>query len=126
MLWVLLPLLLHGSQYSGTIRFIEPKGVNGHRRPVPGAPSSGTPRESQAKSRDGTVWGLQNGPWVPCPRDQYPGEIRFIEKHGVQDKGDRHVAKSISDPRVAYNQYSGKILLIEKPGEQDYGGRLGG
>ena len=29
-----------------------------HRRPVPGAPSSGTPSESQAKFRDGTVWGL--------------------------------------------------------------------
>ena len=26
-------------------------------RPVPGAPS-GTPRENQAKLRDGTVWGL--------------------------------------------------------------------
>ena len=42
----------------GEIRFIEPQGVNGHRRPVPGAPSSGTPRESQAKLRNWTVWGL--------------------------------------------------------------------
>ena len=32
--------------------------VNGHKRPVLGAPSSGTPRESQAKFRGGTVWGL--------------------------------------------------------------------
>ena len=31
--------------------------VNGHRRPVPGAPR-GTPRESQAKFSDGTVLGL--------------------------------------------------------------------
>ena len=45
-------------QYSGKIRFIEPQGVNGHRGPVPGAPSSGTPRESQAKFRDGAVWVL--------------------------------------------------------------------
>ena len=29
--------------------------VNGHRRFVLGAPGSGTPRESQAKLRDGTV-----------------------------------------------------------------------
>ena len=42
----------------GEIRFIELQGVNGHRRPVPGAPSSCTPRESQAKFRGGTVWGL--------------------------------------------------------------------
>ena len=50
--------LPHGCHYSGKIRFIEPQGVNGHRLPVPGAPSSGTPRESQAEFRDGTVWGL--------------------------------------------------------------------
>ena len=42
----------------GQIRFIVPQGVNGHRRPVLGAPSSGAPRKSQAKLRDGTVWGL--------------------------------------------------------------------
>ena len=47
-----------GCQYSRKLRFIEPLGVNGHRRPVPCAPSSGTPRESQAKFRDGSVWGL--------------------------------------------------------------------
>ena len=41
-----------GVQYSGKIRFIEPQGINGHRRPVPGAPSSGTSRESQAMFRD--------------------------------------------------------------------------
>ena len=38
-----------GGAVRGKIRFIEPQGVNGHRRPVPGAPSSGTPRESLAK-----------------------------------------------------------------------------
>ena len=42
----------------GEIRLIEPQGENGHMRPEPGAPSSGTPRESQAKFRDGTVWVL--------------------------------------------------------------------
>ena len=30
----------------------------GGKCPVPGAPSSGTPRKSQAKFMDGTVWGL--------------------------------------------------------------------
>ena len=48
-LWVLLPALPYASQYSGTIRFIEPQGLNEHRRPVSCTPSSGTPRESQAK-----------------------------------------------------------------------------
>ena len=45
----------------GKIRFIEPQGVNGHKGPVPGASSGGTPRESQAQFRGGTVWGLYNG-----------------------------------------------------------------
>ena len=39
----------------GKIRFIEPQGENGHKRPVPDAPGSGTSRESQANFRDGTV-----------------------------------------------------------------------
>ena len=33
----------------GKFVLIEPQGVNGHRRPLPGSPSSGTPRESQAR-----------------------------------------------------------------------------
>ena len=39
-------------------RFIEPQGVNGHKRRVPDATSSGTQRESQSKFRDRTVRGL--------------------------------------------------------------------
>ena len=42
----------------GKIRFIESQGVNGHRSPVPCAPSWGMSRQSQAKFRDGIVWGL--------------------------------------------------------------------
>ena len=49
--------LPHGESVFGENSFIEPQGVNGHR-PVPGAPSSGTPQESQTKFRDGTMWGL--------------------------------------------------------------------
>ena len=60
-------------------------------RPESGAPSSGTPRESQAKFRDGTVWA-----------GQYSGKIRFIEKPGVEDEGSRHVVKRSSVPRVAH------------------------
>ena len=53
------PLPHGGGQYSGKIRSIDLQGVNGHRRPVPGAPSSGSTRESQAKFRDGTLWVLK-------------------------------------------------------------------
>ena len=44
--------------YSEKIRFFEHQEINGHRRPVPGVPSSGTSRESQAMFRDGTMWVL--------------------------------------------------------------------
>ena len=46
----------------GENSFYRAPGVWKHRRPVPGARSSGTPRESQAKFRDGTVWGFYKGP----------------------------------------------------------------
>ena len=70
----------------------------------------------------------------PLPRgDQYSGKICFIEKPGVQDEGDRHVAKGSSDPRVAlgivasfaprgqYSSVFGTICLIEKPEVPDEG-----
>ena len=41
----------------GTV-FTEPQVVNGHMRLVQGALNSCTPRESQAKFRDGTLRGL--------------------------------------------------------------------
>ena len=71
----------------GAIRFIAPQGVNGHRRPVPGAHSSGMPRESQAKIRERAVWSCRRVLWLPGPRGQYSGKIRFIEKSWVQDEG---------------------------------------
>ena len=55
---IVAPHCPHGGQYPGKIHFIEHQGVNGHMRPEPGAPSSGTSLESQAKLRDGTVWVL--------------------------------------------------------------------
>ena len=85
--------------------------------------------------------------WESDPRGQYSKKIRFIEKHGVQDKGGRHVSKHSFDPPSAavrsgramqssgtgsyldcsrvlwkagpWGQYSGKISFIEKPGVQD-------
>ena len=50
-LWVLLTRSPRGSEYSGKIRFIELQGVNGHRRPLPGAPSSG--RHGRARQSSG-------------------------------------------------------------------------
>ena len=47
--------------------------------------------------------------WVPGPRGQYSGKIRFIEKPGVQDEGGRHVAKRSSDPRVAYPEVNVQV-----------------
>ena len=55
---VLLSPLPHWDPIRGEIRFIEPQGGNWSRRLVSGAPSSGTPRESQANFRIGTMWGL--------------------------------------------------------------------
>ena len=56
-LGIVAPFAPRGSVF-GKICFIEPQGLNGHKRPVPDVPSSGTQRESQAKFRGGTVWGL--------------------------------------------------------------------
>ena len=47
--------------------------------------------------------------WVPGPRGQYSGKIRFIEKPGVQDEWGRHVAKRSSDTRVAYPQVNVQV-----------------
>ena len=60
--------------------------------------SSDTPRESQAKFRDVTVWGLcRRVLWVPDPQSQCSGKIRFVEKPAVQDEGGRYVAKRSSE-----------------------------
>ena len=47
---------------------------------MPGAPSSGTPRESQAKFRDGTVWGLWKGPVDTAPAGSVFGENSFYQE----------------------------------------------
>ena len=89
--------------YSGKIRFIEPQGINGHRRPVPGAHSSSTFRESQTMFRDRNRGYCRRFLWVPGPRGQYS------EKPGVQDERGRHVDKRSSDPRVAYPELNVQV-----------------
>ena len=53
------PPLPHGGSVPRKIRFIEPQGVNGHRRPVPGAPkqryATGEPGKVQGRDRVGIV-----------------------------------------------------------------------
>ena len=106
---VLTPGSLHRSQSSGTgpsvncgfvdpfaprrvgtrgkILLIEPQEVNVHRGPVPGAPTSGTPRESQAKFRDGAVWGLKKGPVVTGPAGSVFGDNSFYQKNLYTRRG---------------------------------------
>ena len=48
--------------------------------------------------------GIVEGSFVYLARRSVFGEIRFIEKPGVQDYGGRRVAKRSSDPRVAYSE----------------------
>ena len=105
------PGSLHRSQSSGT-----GPGVNGHRRPVPGAPSSDTPQESQAKLRVGTVWEVPvgtGGKWVQetcagCPKQLYAKG----EKPGVQDYWGCHVAKRSFDPRIAYPEVKVQVRYL--------------
>ena len=64
---------------------------------------------------------LESGPcgdcrrvmWVPGPRGQFSGKIRFIEERVVQGEGDWSVAKRSSDPRQAYPEveFQGRDLV---------------
>ena len=45
--------------------------------------------------------------WVPGPRGQYSGKIRFIEKPGIQYESGRRS----SDPRVAYSEVQVRDLV---------------
>ena len=88
--------------------FIEPQGINGHKRPVPGAPmqryTAGEPGKVHSNG-SGTGPCASNGycsPICPAGGGSIFGENLFIEKHGVQGESDRHVAKRSSDPREAY------------------------
>ena len=68
-------------------------------RVPPAAARHGRARQSAGTGPSGDCRKLL---WIPGPRGQYSGKIRFIEKPWVQVEGDRHVAKRSSDTRVAY------------------------
>ena len=98
------------SQYSGKIRFFEKSGVQDEWDRHVAELSS----ESQAAVRHGSsMQSSGTGPcgvcrsvlWVPDPRGQFSKKIRFIEKHGVQDDGGRHVSKHSFDPPPAAVRY---------------------
>ena len=65
-------------------------------------PAAVHPERARQCSETGPCGYCRRVLWVPGPRGQYSGKIRFIEKPGVQDEGDRLVAKRSSDPQVAY------------------------
>ena len=69
------------------VKFVlsRPKQVNGHRRPVPDSPSSGTPQESQAKFRH--CRDCRRVRWVPGPRGQYSGKIVLSRHPGYNTRG---------------------------------------
>ena len=97
--------------YSGKIRFIEPQETNGHKRPVPGAPSSGTSRE-----RPGNVQGWDRVGIVEksCGYRAHGVSIRgkFVLSRNPGYKtrgGGRHVAKRSSDPWVAYPEVNVQV-----------------
>ena len=85
-------------RYPGKIRFIEPQGVNGDRRPVPGATSSGAPRESLANFKDGTMWGLKKVTVDTGAVGSVFGEHSFYRETWSSRRGGRHVANRSSDP----------------------------
>ena len=86
------PLCPTGGAIFGDKSFFEPQGVNGHRRPVPGAPSSATPRESQAKFRDGTIRGLKKGSVCTGHAGSIFGENSFCQEIRGTRLGGRRVA----------------------------------
>ena len=79
-------------RYPGKIRVIEPQDVNGDRRPVPGAASSGAPWESLANFRDGTMCGLKKVTVNTGPVRSIFGEHSFYRETWDSRQGVRHVA----------------------------------
>ena len=79
------PFAPREGRYPGKIRFIEPQGVKGDLYQVsPAAVCHGKARQN---SGTGPCGDCRMFPWVPGPRGQNSGIIRFIEKPGVQNKG---------------------------------------
>ena len=78
------PFAPRGSVF-GKIRFIEQQVINGHRRLMPGAPAAVPHGRAKQSSGARPCGDCRMVLLVPGPRDQCSGNIRFIEKHGLQD-----------------------------------------
>ena len=92
------------------IRFIEPQGVNGHKRPVLGAPqqryATGEPGKVHGWDRVGIVeWFCGNWARGVSIRGKFVLSIRL----GYKTRGCHHVAKRSSEPRVAYPEVKVKV-----------------
>ena len=66
-------------RYSGKIRLIEPQGINGHRRPVPGAPAAVHPGRARQCS------GM--GPCGYCRRVSIRGKFVLSRNPGYKTRG---------------------------------------
>ena len=79
-------------------------GTQESRRPVPGAPRSGTPLERQAKYRDVTVWKLcRRVLWVPGPLGKYSAIIVLSRNLAYKTRGvAMWLNVVLNDRRVAY------------------------
>ena len=76
---------------------------------MPGAPAAVHPGRSRQCSGTGPCGYCRRVLWVPGPRGQYSGKIRFIEKPGVQDEWSRHVDERSSDTPVAYPEVNVQV-----------------
>ena len=105
-------------------------------------PAAVHPEGARGCSGTGLCGNCRRALRVPGTRGQYSGKISFIEKHGIQDEGVRHVAKRSSDPPgslprsqcsgpstscgyccplcPAGVQYSGKIRFIDRTNQKQY------
>ena len=101
------PLCPCGGRYPEKIRLIESQRGMGTcdlcRVPLAAV------RHGRARQNSGTrpCGDCKRVLWVPGPRGQYSGKIRFIEKPGVQNEEGRHVAKLqghdlVSGARIPY------------------------
>ena len=95
--------------YSGKIHFIEPQGINGHRRPVPGAPQQqyipGEPGNVQGRDRVGIV---ERSCGYRARGVSIRGKFVLLRNRGTR-QGGPHVANCSSDPRVAYPEVSVQV-----------------
>ena len=108
--WHCFPVCPTGVGTRGKFVLSNHKGVNGPRRPVPGAPSSGTRGKLFLSSSRGLM-GTRDLCRVPPAAVRHGRGVR--QRPGTVPCGDCR--------RVLWGQYSRKIRFIEKSGVQDEG-----